>query len=111
MRKKLTFHTLDDLRLALAIPPINTGRRINLFGHRAGVVTDDIDALHVILDEQGRVRFMSGVEFSMQLYRAKTLLPCPRLKLSAFNTQSALLIAFGMPLGRAGQGIVEIGDA
>lgn len=63
---------LDELRHRLAIPAINTGRQIHLFGHRAGPVTDDIEGLHAITDEQGRVRLMSGREFSMQMYRGQT---------------------------------------
>lgn len=68
----LTLPDLDQLRHQLAIPTINTGRQIHLFGHRAGPVTDDIEGLHAIRDEQGRIRLMSGVEFSMQMYRGQT---------------------------------------
>lgn len=63
---------LDELRHRLAIPDINTGRQIHLFGHRAGPVTDDIEGLHALLDEHRRIRLMSGVEFSMQMYRGQT---------------------------------------
>ena len=67
-----TLPDLEELRHQLAIPTINTGRQIHLFGHRAGPVTDDIEGLHAIRDEQGRIRLMSGVEFSMQMYRGQT---------------------------------------
>lgn len=67
-----TLPDLDQLRHQLAIPTINAGRQIHLFGRRAGPVTDDIEGLHAIRDEQGRIRFMSGIEFSMQMYRGQT---------------------------------------
>lgn len=67
-----TLPTLDDLRHRLAIPEINTGRQIRLFGHQAGPVTDDVEGLHAVVDEQGRIRLLSGLEFSMQLYRGQT---------------------------------------
>ena len=49
----LTLPDLDQLRHQLAIPSINTGRKIHLFEHRAGPVIDDIEGLHAIRDEQG----------------------------------------------------------
>ena len=63
---------LDELRHQLAIPAINTGRQIHLFGHPAGPVTDDIEGLHAIADENGCIRLISGTEFSMQMYRGQT---------------------------------------
>lgn len=64
---------LDELRHRLATPAINTGRQIHLsLGHRAGPVTDDIEGLHAIADEQGRICLLSGTEFSMQMYRGQT---------------------------------------
>ena len=63
---------LDDLRDRLAIPEINTGRQIHLFGHPAGPVTDDLEGLHAIADENGCIRLISGTEFSMQMYRGQT---------------------------------------
>ena len=63
---------LDELRHRLAIPAINTGRQIHLFGHPAGPVTDDIEGLHAIADENGCIRLISGTEFSMQMYRGQT---------------------------------------
>jgi hypothetical protein len=72
MTGKSTLPTLDNLRRQLAISAINTGRQILPFGHRFGIVSDDIEGLHAIADAQGRVRLMSGIEFSMQLYRGQT---------------------------------------
>lgn len=63
---------LDELRDRLAIPTINTGRQIHLFGHPAGPVTDDIEGLHAVADENGYIRLLSGTEFSMQMYRGQT---------------------------------------
>ena len=63
---------LDELRDRLAIPAINTGRQIHLFGHAAGPVTDDLEGLHAIADENGYIRLISGTEFSMQMYRGQT---------------------------------------
>ena len=63
---------LDELRDRLAIPAINTGRQIHLFGHTAGPVTDDLEGLHAITDENGCIRLISGTEFSMQMYRGQT---------------------------------------
>lgn len=62
---------LDELRDRLAIPAINTGRRIHLFGHAAGPVTDDLEGLCAITDENGYIRLISGTEFSMQMYRGQ----------------------------------------
>lgn len=62
---------LDELRDRLAIPAINTGRQIHLFGHAAGPVTDDLEGLHAIADENGCIRLISGTEFSMQMYRGQ----------------------------------------
>lgn len=63
---------LDELRGRLAVPAINTGRRIHLFGHAAGPVTDDLEGLHAVADENGYIRLISGTEFSMQMYRGQT---------------------------------------
>ena len=63
---------LDELRDRLAIPTINTGRQIHLFGQPAGLVTDDLEGLHAIADENGYIRLISGTEFSMQMYRGQT---------------------------------------
>lgn len=68
----LTLPDLDQLRHQLAIPAINTGRQIHLFGHPAGPVTDDIEGLHAIADENGCIRLISGTEFSMRMYRGQT---------------------------------------
>lgn len=63
---------LDELRDRLAIPAINTGRQIHLFGHPAGPVTDDLEGLHAVADQNGYIRLISGTEFSMQMYRGQT---------------------------------------
>ena len=63
---------LDELRDRLAIPTINTGRQIHLFGQPAGLVTDDLEGLHAIADENGYIRLISGIEFSMHMYRGQT---------------------------------------
>ena len=63
---------LDELRDRLAIPAINTGRQIHLFGHAAGPVTDDLEGLHAVADANGYIRLISGTEFSMQMYRGQT---------------------------------------
>lgn len=61
-----------DLRDLLGIAPLNTGRQFSLFGP-AGLVTDDIEGLHAVCDEQGRAHLISGAEFSMlQVYRGQT---------------------------------------
>lgn len=72
MKIRSMLPSLDDLRHRLVIPTLNTGRQIYLFGHRAGPVTDDIEGLHAITDEQGRLCLLSGIEFSMQMYRGQT---------------------------------------
>jgi len=72
MTKKVSPPNLDDLRRLLAIPEINTGRRIYLFGHCASPVTDDVEGLHALADEQGRIHLLSGVEHAMELYRGQT---------------------------------------
>lgn len=67
-----TLPDLDQLRHQLAIPAINTGRQTHLFVHAAGPVTDDLEGLHAIADENGYIRLISGAEFSMQMYRGQT---------------------------------------
>lgn len=71
---RASFHsmpTILDLRDILGIRPINTGRQHYLFGP-AGLVTDDLEGLHAVCDEQGRTRLVSGTEFAMQMYRGQT---------------------------------------
>ena len=91
---KTALPTLDALRSQLAIPVINTGRQIHLFGHRAGPVTDDLEGLHAIADEQGRIRLLSGTEFSTQMYRGQTQ-EYPRCipTLARLNTTEQQLLA------------------
>lgn len=63
---------LDELRHRLAIPQLNTGQQYHPFGTRIGLVSDDIEGLHAIADENGYIRLLSGTEFSMQMYRGQT---------------------------------------
>lgn len=63
--------TFDELRHHLAIPAVNTGRQIQLLGS-TGLITDDVEGLHAISDNQGRIKLLSGTEFSMQMYRGQT---------------------------------------
>lgn len=72
--------TLPQLRNRLAIPPINTGRQIYPLG-RAGLVTDDLEGLHAITDEHGRMQLISGVENSTHAYRGQTREHTPCLPL------------------------------
>jgi hypothetical protein len=37
-----------------------------------GLLTDDVEGLHAISDDQGRIKLISGTEFSMQMYRGQT---------------------------------------
>lgn len=62
--------SIPDLRDQLGIKPINTGRRLI---SKYGIVTDDLERLHAVCDKRGRVRLISGTEFSMVLvYRGQT---------------------------------------
>lgn len=63
---------LDELRHRLVIPQLNTGQQYYPFGTRIGLVSDDIEGLHAIADENGCIRLISGTEFSMQMYRGQT---------------------------------------
>lgn len=61
--------TLDSLRAHLEIQEINTGRQYALTPH--GIVTDDREALHALLNEYGKVGLWSGTEFSRAVYRGQ----------------------------------------
>jgi hypothetical protein len=63
--------TLAMLRQRLNIPPVNTGRRIELFGSQ-GIISDDREGLHAMLDQHGRTVLLSGVEFQFHMYRGQT---------------------------------------
>lgn len=67
----ICFPSIDALRQALQIQELNTGRRIELTGP-AGLITDDIEGLHAISDEKGRIFLHSGIEFPMHFYRGQT---------------------------------------
>lgn len=73
LRISITFSpwpTLDLLRLSLGVRWANTGRQFNLVGP-SGIVTDDLEGLHAVTDETGRVTFRSGPEFPMASYRGQ----------------------------------------
>ncbi len=50
--------------------PINTGRQYPLTTP-AGLVTDDLEGLHAMSDEGGRIILQSGVEFPLYAYRGQ----------------------------------------
>lgn len=66
----LPWLTLDMLRPSLEVQEVNTGRQYNILGP-SGVVTDDLEGLHALTDEQGRVVLRSGIEFSLVAYRGQ----------------------------------------
>lgn len=71
---RTSFHflpSISDLRVRLGIKPVNTGRQLYPTGP-AGLVTDNMEGLHAVCDEQARARLISGTEFSMQVYRGQT---------------------------------------
>lgn len=73
----LPWLTLDMLRPSLEVQEVNTGRQYNILGP-SGVVTDDLEGLHALTDEQGRVVLRSGIEFSLVANRGQPSehLPC-----------------------------------
>lgn len=62
--------SLSELRSRLGIKAVNTGQQSYPSG-RAGIVTDDLEGLHAILDEQNRIQLSSGVENSIHAYRGQ----------------------------------------
>ena len=62
--------TLDSLRPHLDIAEINIGRQYSLAP--LGIVTDDLETLHAVADEHGRVRLRSGIELFFTVYRGQT---------------------------------------
>ena len=66
--------TLETLKEALQIPEVNTGQILNY----RGIVSDDNEGLHAIVDQHGYVRLSSGVEMAMCMYRGQPdeYLPC-----------------------------------
>lgn len=86
--------TLDMLRPSLDIQEVNTGRQYNILGP-SGVVTDDLEGLHALTDEQGRVVLRSGIEFSLVAYRGQPSehLPCvPSLARLKFPEEQLLAL-------------------
>lgn len=61
---------LDNLRPYLGIEPTNTGRQIFLTDP-AGIVTDDVEGLHAVTNEDGRIMLQSGIEFPIYSYRGQ----------------------------------------
>ena len=66
--------TLDKLKETLQIPAVNTGRMLNY----GGIVSDDNEGIHAIVDQHGYMRLQSGVEMPMYMYRGQTeeFVPC-----------------------------------
>ena len=67
MKPKNALPNLDELRKDLQISEVNTGRVLNF----RGIVSDNNEGLHAILDENGFVRLRSGVEMAMCMYRGQ----------------------------------------
>lgn len=67
----------DSLRPYLYIPSINTGLHRPLTTP-SGIVTDDIEGLSAVTDENGSVILQSGIEFALHAYRGqpKEHVPC-----------------------------------
>lgn len=72
-----TFSDLDALQKSLVIPPVNTGTQQFPTGP-TGIVTNDMEGLHALQNEFGKLHLVSGVEFQDFLYRGQTeeKLPC-----------------------------------
>jgi hypothetical protein len=62
--------TLDALRPHLEIQEINTGRQYALTP--SGIVTDDMEGLHALPNEHGKISLLSGTEFFPAVYRGQT---------------------------------------
>jgi hypothetical protein len=85
--------SLDELRPQLGIPEINTGRQFYLTTP-SGIVTDDLEGLHGVSDEYGRLRLYSGTEFSQFLYRGQPQVYSPCLPtLARFQSIEERLLA------------------
>lgn len=74
----LPWPTLDLLRPHLDIQVINTGRQYNIPPEPYGMVFSDMEGLHALADEHGRIMLTSGIEMPMVAYRGQTQehLPC-----------------------------------
>jgi hypothetical protein len=64
------FPTLDELRPHLDIPEMNTGRQFSLTTP-SGFITDDLETLHAVTYEDGRIRLSSGIECAFYLFRGQ----------------------------------------
>lgn len=73
---KTLLPSLDELRDQYQIPPVNTGKRFNILGPY-GIVTDDREGLHALLDQEGQVFFRSGTEFSLWVFRGQSEIHSP----------------------------------
>lgn len=73
----LPWLTLDLLRPGLEVQAVNTGKQYNILGP-AGFVTDDVEGLHAVTDEEGRVVLRSGIEWTLVAYRGQPseYVPC-----------------------------------
>jgi hypothetical protein len=63
--------SLEQLALMLGIQSVNSGKT-SFVGGPSGLVTDDIEGLHAVLDHEGRVVVRSGVEMSPWVFRGQT---------------------------------------
>lgn len=73
---KTLLPSLDEFRDQYQIPPVNTGNRFNILGPY-GIVTDDIEGLHVVLDQDGQVFFRAGTEYSLWVFRGQSEIHAP----------------------------------
>jgi len=82
--------TLDELKEALRIPEVNTGRVFDYMGF----VSDDREGLHAIRDQNGYIRLQSGVEMPSFMYRGQPEEYWPCLpSLSRLKTVGSQLLA------------------
>ena len=72
----MTSLNCDDLRTQHNISHVNTGKRFTILGP-SGIVTDDLERLHPILDPEGQVVFRSGVEFHPLVFRGQNAIHSP----------------------------------
>ncbi len=66
------WQTLDALQPSLDIAAVNTGRQYNMPPGPYGIVFDDVEGLHAVVYEDGRMALTSGIEMPMAAYRGQT---------------------------------------
>jgi hypothetical protein len=66
------WQTLDALRPSLDIAAVNTGRQYNMPPGPYGIGFDDVEGLHAVVYEDGRMALTSGIEMPMAAYRGQT---------------------------------------